>query len=95
MDRGAWWAAVHGLTELHIEHVYVLVCSGSRRVRLFATTWTAAHQAPLSTGFSRQEYWRGLPFPSPGDLTNPGIKPVSPLFPVLAGKFFPTAPPAI
>ena len=43
-----------------------------------ATPWTAAHQAPLSTGFSRQEYWSGLPFPSPGDLPDPGIKPESP-----------------
>ena len=48
------------------------------RVRLFATLWTVAHQAPLSMGFSRQEYWSGLPFPSPGDLPNPGIKPRSP-----------------
>ena len=47
-------------------------------VSLFATLWTAAHQAPLSMGFSRQEYWSGLPFPSPGDLPNPGIKPRSP-----------------
>ena len=42
------------------------------RVRLFAILWTVAHQASLSTGFSRQEYWSGLPFPSPGDLPNPG-----------------------
>ena len=42
------------------------------------TPWTIAHQAPLSMGFSRQEYWSGLPFPSPGDLPNPGIKPRSP-----------------
>ena len=48
------------------------------RVRLFATPWTVAHKAPLSMGFSRQEYWSGLPFPSPGDLPNPGIKPRSP-----------------
>ena len=48
------------------------------RVRLFATPWTVAHQAPLSVGFSRQEYWSGLPFPSPGDLPNPGIEPRSP-----------------
>ena len=47
-------------------------------VRLFATPWTVAHQAPLSMGFSRQEYWSGLPFPSPGDLPNPGIEPRSP-----------------
>ena len=48
------------------------------RVRLFATPWTVACQAPLSMGFSRQEYWSGLPFPSPGDLPNPGIEPGSP-----------------
>ena len=43
-----------------------------------ATPWTVAHQAPPSMRFSRQEYWSGLPFPSPGDLPNPGIKPRSP-----------------
>ena len=48
------------------------------RVWLFATLWTAAHQAPPSMGFSRQEYWSGFPFPSPGDLPDPGIKPRSP-----------------
>ena len=49
-----------------------------------------AHQAPLSVGFSRQEYWSGLPFPPPGDLPHPGIEPVSPL---LTGRFFTTEPP--
>ena len=44
----------------------------------FATPWTVAHQPPLSMGFSRQEYWSGLPFPSPGDLPNPGTNPVYP-----------------
>ena len=48
------------------------------RVRLFATPWNGAHQAPLSMGFSRQEYWSGLPFPSPGDLPDPGIELRSP-----------------
>ena len=47
-------------------------------VRLFVTPWTVAYHAPQSMGFSRQEYWSGLPFPSPGDLPNPGIKPGSP-----------------
>ena len=47
-------------------------------VRLFSTPWTAAHQAPLSLGFSRQEYWHGLPCPPPAGLPNPGIEPVSP-----------------
>jgi len=48
------------------------------RVQLFANPWTIAYQAPLSMGFSRQEYWSELPFPSPGDLPDPGIKPRSP-----------------
>ena len=47
-------------------------------VRLFATPWTVAYQAPPSMGFSRQEYWSGLPFPSPGDLPDSGIEPGSP-----------------
>ena len=50
------------------------------RVRLFATPWTVAHQAPPSMEFSRQEYWSELPFPSPGDLPDPGILPTSPAF---------------
>ena len=48
------------------------------RVQLFATPWTVAYQASLSMGFSRQEYWSGVPFPSPGDLPDPGIEPRSP-----------------
>ena len=48
------------------------------RVRLCATPWTVAHQVPLSMGFSRQEYWSGVPFPFPGDLPDPGIEPGSP-----------------
>ena len=58
-------------------HVKVKVKSLSH-VRPFATPWTAAYQAPPSMGFSRQEYWSGMPFPSPGDLPNPGIEPGSP-----------------
>ena len=46
-------------------------------IRLFVTPWTVAYQAPPSMGFSRQEHWSGLPFPSPGDLPNPGIEPGS------------------
>ena len=59
-------------------------------VQLFAVLWTVACQAPLSMEFSRQEYWNRLPFPSPGDLPNPGIKPTSP---TLTGGFFTTGPP--
>ena len=51
-----------------------------------ATPWTVAHQAPLSMGFSRQEYWSGLPFPSLGDLPDPGIEPASFMSPALAGS---------
>ena len=54
------------------------------RVRLLATPWTAAYQAPLSMGFSRQEYWSGVPFPSPGDLPDTGTE---------AGGFFTIEPP--
>ena len=60
------------------------------RVQLFATLWTVAHQAPPSMGFSRQEYWSGLPFPSRGDLSDLGIEPVSPVSLALAGGFFTT-----
>ena len=51
----------------------------THHVQLFATPWTTAHQAPLSMGFSRQEYWSRLPFPSPEDLSNSGIEPESPV----------------
>ena len=61
------------------------------RVRLFETMCTAARQAPLSMGLSRQEFWSGLPRPPPGDLPNPGIEPGSPVLQVIsciAGRFF-------
>ena len=61
------------------------------RVQLFATPWTVAHQAPLSMGFSRQEYWNGLPCLPPGDLPDPGIEPECLMSPALAGKFFTTS----
>ena len=67
-----------------------MCCLVAKSVRLFATPWTVAHQAPLSVGFPRQERWSGLPFPAPGDLPNPGIEPASP---ALAGGFFTTEPP--
>ena len=58
-------------------------------VQLFVTPWTVACQAPLSMEFSRQEYWSGLPFRTPGDLPNPGIKLLSLTSPALAGRFLP------
>ena len=57
------------------------------------TPWTVAPQAPHFMGFSRQEYWNHLPFPSPGDLPDPGIEPVSLGSPALADGFFTTVPP--
>ena len=60
------------------------------RIQLFATPWSVAHQAPLSMGFPRQDYWSELPFPFPGHLPNPGIKLTSP---ALAGRFLTAEPP--
>ena len=62
-------------------------------VWLFATPWTVAHWAPLSTGSSKQKYWSGLPFPALGDLPDPGIESASLASPELAGRFFTTVPP--
>ena len=59
---------------------YIVKLKSLSGVRLFVTPWTVAYQAPPSMGFSRQEYWSGLSFPSPGDLPNPGIEPRSPTF---------------
>ena len=64
--------------------IHACLLSHFSHVQLFATLWTVAHQASLSMGFSRQEYWSGLPFPSPGNLPNP----VSLMSPALAGGFF-------
>ena len=66
-----------------IMHIFSLLIKWKKvkllsHVQLFATPWTVAHQAPPSMGFSRQEYWSGLPFPSPGNFPNPGIEPRSP-----------------
>ena len=75
-------------------HSHVCVLSCFSRVWLCETPWTVARQVPLSMGFSRQEYWSGLPCPPPGDLSDPGIKPVSLTLhvpPALAGRFFTTS----
>ena len=71
----------------------VVAVQSLSHVQLFSTLWTIAHQAPLSMGFSSQEYWSGLPFPSPGDLPNPGIEPASPVSLALANEFFTTETP--
>ena len=64
-------------------------------ILLFATPWTIAYQAPLSVEFSRKESWSRLPFPTPGNLPDPGIEPVSLVSPALVGRFFTTALPGI
>ena len=79
---GAWWGSFLYLRD------HVLRC-----VRLFVTLWAVAHQATLSVGFPRLEYWSGLPLLPPGDLPNPGIEPESLASPALAGRFFSTVPP--
>ena len=73
--------------------VCVCVCVVSRfsRFWLCATLWTVAHQAPLSVGFCRQDFWSELPCPPPGDLSNPEIEPTSLASPALAGWFFTTS----
>ena len=73
----------------------ITVCAQSlRHIQLFVTPWIVAHQAPLSMEFSRQEYWTGLPFPTPGGLQTQGWHHANLLTsPVLAGKFFTTMPP--
>ena len=77
-----------------IDYIYRLLCSiwvkSLSRVQLFATLWIVAYQPALSIGFSRQEYWSGLPFPSPGDLPEPGIEPGSP---TLQADVLPSEPP--
>ena len=67
------------------ERVHACVLS---HVQLFVTPWTVAPQTLPSMEFSRKEYWSKLPFPSPGDLPGPGLKPTSPASPELAGRFF-------
>ena len=73
--------------------MYVCAYSEAWSCLTLATAWTVAHQAPLSMEFSRQEYWRGYPFPTPGDLPDPGIELTSLMSPALAGGFFTTEPP--
>ena len=73
---------------MSIEHTCMLIC-----VQLFVTQWTVDYQVPQSMGFSRQEYWSGLPFSSPGDLLDPGMELISSEAPALAGRFLTTEPP--
>ena len=97
MDRVRWWSTVHGATKsltwlsnwAHRQFFFIRKERKKvkllNRVWLFATPWTVAYQASLPMGFSRQGYWTGLPFLSPGDLPDPGLKPRSPN---IAGRCF-------
>ena len=87
--RGAWGKRVFFLKARFVGTISFYMCVRACSVASvmsdpFATLWTIALQAPLSMGFSRQEYWGGLPCPPPGDLSDPGIQPVTP---ALAGRF--------
>ena len=76
-DRSAPGFSVHGISQARILEKWKVKVTLLSHVRLFVTPWTVAYQAP-NMGFSRQEYWSGLPFPSPGDLPDPGVEPSSP-----------------
>ena len=87
-----FWSGIANEDILTFPKLPVCVLSHFSHVQPFVTPWTLAHQASLSMGFSKQEYWRGLPFPPPGDLPNPAIKSESLVSPALAGGFFTTKP---
>ncbi|CAI9176201.1 unnamed protein product [Rangifer tarandus platyrhynchus] len=87
--------AIRGMHSMHVplgvgrgEEMHAQSC-----LTLFLASWAATHQVPLSMEFSRQEYWSGLPLPSPGDLPDPGMEPTTPVSHSLAGEFFTTASP--
>ena len=84
-----WVWQVHSGVLSHKRVHAQLLC----HVQFFVTPWTVAHQAPLSMGLFRQEYWSELPFPSPADLPNPVVETAPPVYPALAGCFFTTEPP--
>ena len=96
MDGGPRGAIVHSVTESQTQlsthtHTIMFMCAWSlSRVQLFSTPWPVAQQGPLFMGFSRQEYWSGLPFPPPGDLPNLGTEPGSP---ALQAGSLPSEPP--
>ena len=79
------------LLEILFESISACMLSHFSHVQLFATLLTVACQVPLSMGFSRQEYWNGLPCLPPGDVPDPGVKPASLVSPALAGRFFTTS----
>ena len=95
-DKGLIKVGLRGKASLQMltrNHDNLPCACGLSHVQLSATPWTVAHQAPLSMGFSRQEYWSSLPFPPPGNLPDPGIKLISPKSLTLVGRFFTTVCP--
>ena len=102
MDCSLPGSSIHGISQARVLEWGAITFSGMKAissvqllssVRLFATPWTIAHQALLSMGFPRQEYWNGLPFPPPGYLPDPEIEPTSPVSPALQEICLPTEPP--
>ena len=99
LDMEQWTGSKLGkeyVKSVYCHHAYlssmqsVCVPNCFSHVQFFASLWTVAHQAPLSMGFSREEYWSGLPCPLPGDLPNPGVEPMSP---ILQAGSLPSEPP--
>ena len=96
VSSGSWWwtgkpGVVQSIGSQRVRHNWETELNWTEVVSdSFVTPWSIAHQPPLSIGFSRQEYWSGFSFPSPRDLPDPEIEPVSP---ALASRFFTTAPP--
>ena len=88
-SRGLW--SMRSQRVRHDWGTHIFTLSGFSCVQLFATLWTVAHQAPQSMGFSRQEYWSGLPCPPPGDLPHQGIELMSIKLAALASRFFTTS----
>ena len=82
------WAANTLTFHLQVQYMYACMWCMLSCVWFFETPWVVAHQVPLSMGFPRQKYWSGLPFPTLGDLPDPGIELTFPASPVLAGRFF-------
>ena len=88
--QGGFLLEVLMVNLFHVSPLHSGEVKSLSRVWLFATSWTVAHQDPWSMGFSRHEYWSGLPFPSPGDLPDPGIETGSP---ALQADYLPSEPP--
>ena len=82
---------MHRKLKEEIKYSFACMLSYFSHVQLFVNLWTVTHQVPLSMGFSRQEYWSGLPCPPLGDLPNSGTEPKSLIFPALEGRFVTTS----